>query len=201
MLGLSAGVLAVAKRRLGEGELSLVLQQHQALVIELGLQRIELGGHGLAAHHLLLPAVPRFGFAPTQPADAPGGQQQVEPLDVVAKPLIAPSLAHLTRERAQLALDFEDDVVEPCEIPLGGVELGEGLALASLVLGDPGRLLEQETAVPRVVGEDVVHHRTLDHRVGVASHAGVEEEIADILEAARRLVQEVLGEAGAEDAA
>ncbi len=52
----------------------------------------------------------------------------------------------------------------------------------------------------RVVREDVVHHLPLDHGVGVAAHARVEEEVLDVLEPAGRLVEVVLGKARAEDA-
>ncbi len=53
----------------------------------------------------------------------------------------------------------------------------------------------------RVVGQHVVHHRALDHGVGVAAHAGVEEQVANVAQAARGLVEEVLRDAGAEHAA
>ena len=41
--------------------------------------------------------------------------------------------------------------------------------------------------MPGGVGQDIIDLRAFDHRVGVAAHAGVEEEVADVLEPARRV--------------
>ena len=55
--------------------------------------------------------------------------------------------------------------------------------------------------MPGGVGQDIIDLRAFDHRVGVAAHAGVEEQVADVAQAARGLVEEVFGHAGAEHAA
>jgi hypothetical protein len=163
VLRLAACLLAVAQRRLGERKLALALEQHQLPVVEPGFERVQRGGDPFAAHRLLLPALVRVGLAAAQGRHLAGGEREVERLRMVLEPLVAAGLAHLARQRAQLALDLEHDVVEPREVALGGVQLGEGFALAGLVLGDPGRLLEQEAAVAGVVREHVVHHLSLDH--------------------------------------
>ena len=198
VLGLGACVLAVAQPRLRRGQLALEFQQRQLLIVDGGFEPVHCGGDALAPHRLLLPLLAQLVLALLQLADASGRELQVERPDLVAQPLIAARLADLTRERAQLALDLEHDVVETGEIAFGGVELVERLLLALLVLGDARRLLEQEPAMTRVVRQDVVDHRTLDHRVGVAAHARVEEQVADVAQPTRGLIEEVLAHSRAE---
>jgi hypothetical protein len=201
VLGGHAGLLAVLEAALRGHELALEFEQRQLAVGERGLAAVELGREPFAANRLLLPLVARLGLAFAQRVDGACGQRQVEVANVVAKPLEPARLADLARERAQLALDLEHDVVQAREVVFGGVQLAERFLLALLVLGDAGRLLEQEPAMAGVVREDVVHHRALDDRVRMAAHARVEEQVADVAQPARRLVEEVLGHAGTEHAA
>ena len=198
MLRPPARLLAVAQAALGRGELALELEQGELLLVEPGFHRVQRGGDALAPHRLFLPALGRLGLLPLEVVHAAGAELEVEVADPVPQALVAARLADLSRQRAQLALDLEHDVVEAREIPLGGLELVQGLPLARLVLGDAGGFLEQEPAVAGVVGQNVVDHLALDHRVGMAAHPGVEEQVADVLEPAGSLVDEVLREAGAE---
>src|SRR5262245_48477321 len=52
--------------------------------------------------------------------------------------------------------------------------------------------LEQEATMSGSVGEHVIDHGALDHRVGVAAHPRAIEQVTDVAQAHGRLVEEIL---------
>ncbi len=129
------------------------------------------------------------------------GQQQVEPAHLLEQPLVPARLADLTRERAHLAPDFVEQVAQPQQVRLGLFQLALRLAAAGLVLDDARALFDETAQFLRVLVEDLVDHRQLDHGVGGVAHAAFPEQVAQILEADRGAVDEVLADAVARDAA
>ena len=107
----------------------------------------------------------------------------------------------LAAERLQLASDLAGEVGQPREVGLHGVELAEGLLLASSVLQDAGGLLDEAAAV---LGARVQHGVELplaDDHVHLAPEAGVAQELLHVEQAARLAVDGVLARAVAEQRA
>ena len=77
-------------------------------------------------------------------------QQRLGAPDLLAEPAIALRLARLLLQRLELRLDRRDDVVEPREIVLGGVELQLGLVAARMQPGGAGGLVEQKPPLGRL---------------------------------------------------
>jgi hypothetical protein len=115
--------------------------------------------------------------------------------------LVAPRLAGLALQGDDLPLDLAQDVGQAQQVLLGLVQLADGLALVGLVLGDAAGFLEHLAAVFGTRAQDAVDAALLHQRVGVGADAGVHEQALDVLQAAGRLVDEVLAFPGAEHAA
>src|SRR6185503_17683739 len=109
---------------------------------------------------------------------------------------VARRAARLAPDRPEFALDFADDVVEPEEVLGHLVQAGLGLLLAGAVAGDARGLVEDEPPVARVARHEPVDLALLDDRVVVGADARPVQEVADVLQAARRAVQEILAVAG-----
>ncbi len=128
-------------------------------------------------------------------------EPEIDRADLVPHAPVLARLPHLARQRAHFALDLADHVVHAREVGMREIELLERLFLAGLVAHDPGGFLEEEAAVAALVREHVVHHAALDQGVGVRPHAGVEEEVAHVAQAAEIPIDEVLALRVAERAA
>ncbi len=115
--------------------------------------------------------------------------------------LIALRLARLALQRIDLAAHLAEDVLDAEEVRLGVLELAERLFLLAFEFGDARRLLEDGAAVLRAGREDLVDLPLLHDRVGGPADAGVHEELVDVAQAARVLVDLVLAGAVAEEAA
>src|SRR5690625_7468271 len=72
----------------------------------------------------------------------------------LAVPFCLPALA---REAPDLRLDLPDQVFEPLEISVSGLEPSFGCSSSIFVSPDASRLLEDLTAVIGPVGGDVIH--------------------------------------------
>src|SRR5690606_13247214 len=107
--------------------------------------------------------------------------------------------APLPAQTPDLRVDLGDQVLEPRQIRLRSVQPPLGRLAAVLVPADPRRLLEEEPALLRALGEDPVHHPLLDDGIGVRAQPGVAEEVEDVLQPARRAVQLVLAATLAEE--
>ena len=79
----------------------------------------------------------------------------------------------LATQRLELAADLGEQVAEPGEVALGGVELAERLLLALAVLEDAGRLLDEAAPVLGGRVQDRVELALADDDVHLAADAGV----------------------------
>ena len=91
--------------------------------------------------------------------------------------------------------------VEPQQVRLRRLQLPQRLLLLRLVFGDARRFLENRAPILRPRREDHVDLPLLHDRVGRAADARIHEELVDVLQPARRLVQQILRAAIAENAA
>ena len=83
-------------------------------------------------------------------ADLVAGNENVETAHLVAQLLVALCLAHLTLERADLALHFAQDVRLSQKVLLRLLDLADRLLAVCLELRDSGGLLEHRAAVLRL---------------------------------------------------
>ena len=91
----------------------------------------------------------------------------------------------LAAQRLELAADLAEQVAEPGQVALGGVELAERLLLALAVLEDAGGLLDEAAAVLGGRVQDRVELALPDDHVHLAADAGVGEQLLDVEQAAR----------------
>ncbi len=110
-------------------------------------------------------------------------------------------LGGLALERGHLSRDFLEDVVYAGEILLGGFEAELGEALLGLEAGDAGGFFDDAAAVEGLGAEELADALLADHGVGFAAEAGAHEDVLNVAQATDLAVEEVLGVAGAEEAA
>ena len=91
----------------------------------------------------------------------------------------------LAAQRLELAADLGEQVVEPGEVALAGVELAERLLLALAVLEDARGLLDEPAPVLRRRVQDLVELALADDDVHLAADAGVREQLLDVEQPAR----------------
>ena len=91
----------------------------------------------------------------------------------------------LAAERLELAADLAEQVAEPGQVAVGGVELAERLLLALAVLEDAGGLLDEAAAVLGGRVQDRVELALADDHVHLAADAGVGEQLLDVEQPAR----------------
>jgi hypothetical protein len=92
-------------------------------------------------------------------------------------------------------------VVEALEVIAGAAHPSFRLAPALLVLGDPGRLLQEEPQVLRARLDEARDHPLLDDGVAARPQTRTEEEVLDVPPAAARAIEEIAGLAVARDLA
>src|SRR3990170_4845427 len=101
--------------------------------------------------------------------------------------------AGLPLERGHLSLELAQHVLDPHEVLPRTGHLPLGGQLAAAEARRPRRLLEEEAELLRLRADELVDASLLDDRVGAGTHARAEEELRDVLQPARRAVDEVLG--------
>ncbi len=107
---------------------------------------------------------------------------------------VALGLLRLPAQRAHPLVELGDDVRDPHEVLPGLVELLFGRLLLGLELGDAGGLFDQHAAILRLGRDDQADAALLDDRVRLRADAGAEEEVRDVTQPTRRLVDVVLAE-------
>ncbi len=115
--------------------------------------------------------------------------------------LIALRLGGLQFHRAELLLDFVEDVAQALQVLVDALQFPQRLDLAGLEAADAGGFFENSAPL---LGRGLQQHvdaALLDDAVGVVPGAAAEEEVLDVLEAADLAVDEVFALAGAVDAA
>ena len=91
----------------------------------------------------------------------------------------------LLLERAQLAADFPQQVLQPDQAGLGRLEPALGPLLAPAELEDARRLLDDQAALLRAGVEDGVEVALRHDHVLLATDPGVGEQLLDVEQAAR----------------
>ena len=107
----------------------------------------------------------------------------------------------LTFERAELAADFAEEVLQAQEVGLRGVEPALRLLLALAVLEHAGGFLDDPSTILGTSVEHGVDLTLADDDVLLAADAGVGEQLLDIEETTRHVVDGVLAVAAAEQRA
>ena len=110
-------------------------------------------------------------------------------------------LGRLALERAQLAVDLARDVPRALEVRVHRAELAQRALLALLVLEDAGGFLDERATLFGAGVQHLVETALADDRVRVAAQPRVVQQVLDVHEACRRVVDEVLGLAVAVHAA
>ncbi|GGQ92753.1 hypothetical protein GCM10010195_55860 [Kitasatospora griseola] len=109
-----------------------------------------------------------------------------------------PGDLRLPPQRAELAAQFGDQVLDPVQVGLHRVDLPQRLLLALAVLEDAGRLLDEGAPAHRVGVQHGVELSLADDHVHLAADAGVGEQFLDVQEPADGAVERVLAAAVAE---
>ena len=124
----------------------------------------------------------------------------VEVLQLHRHLLVTPRLARLALERADLPLHLADEVFDAQEVLVGVLQLAERLLLLRFELRDACRLLEDHAPVLRLALDDL-RDVALGHD-GVAGlpHPRAHEELLNVPQPARHLVDVILRSAVPEDA-
>ena len=120
---------------------------------------------------------------------------------LVAQGQIMPGRLARLGQRLQLAFQLRDDVLHAGEVVAHVGQALFALLLARAVFDDACRFLEDAAAVLALLGEDLTDAALADDRVALLAHAGITEELDDIAQAARRLVDVVFALAAAVHAA
>jgi hypothetical protein len=165
------------------GGLRLGLAQRRHGGGRLGLAGAGGGGDAGALGHRRLGGGERVGggllpLRRLQPLQVQQGG--VGAADVLVEVAVAVGLAGLLLQRLELALQGDDDVVEPGQVGLGGAQPELGLVAPRMQPGDAGRLLEQGAAVGRLGVDDGTDPALAHQRGGVGAGGGVGEQQLDV---------------------
>ena len=133
--------------------------------------------------------------------DLAAGDEDPQRRQLADQLAVAAGRLGLALERAQLAADLAEQVLDAQQVGLGGVEAALGLLLALAELEDAGGLLDDRPAVLGAGVEDGVDLALADDDVLLAADAGVGEQLLHVEQAARHVVDGVLAVAAAEQRA
>ena len=143
-------------------------------------------GRGLLGAMLALPP----GFL--QATELVHGKYPRELVRSLGKVAMFAGAVHLALKRAQLARDLAADVAGTGEVLVHALDLARGALLAALVLGDARGLLDERAALLRAALKDGVELALADDGMGILAQARIVQDVLDIHESARALVDEVL---------
>ena len=104
---------------------------------------------------------------------------------------VLPRFLSLALERAQVALDFLDDVVQARKIGLGRFHLAERFFLPRLVLGDAGGFFDQQAPLFGLGVDDLADLSLLDDRVAFGADAGIHEKLLNVFEPRWHAIDEI----------
>ncbi len=97
----------------------------------------------------------------------------------------------LSLQAPNIAFDFIDDIFQTGKIFLRGIQLALGGAALGFIFIDPGRFFKKEFSLCFVLIQDLFNHFQFDHRISIIAHAGIDEQVLNILQTNRNLVQQV----------
>ena len=143
----------------------------------------------------------RLALPPGEPSVAQQKQPHVDLAQRVGQSQVFPRRVRLLLQRRQMALQLLKHVQHPHEVLVRALQPSLGLLLARAEAADARRLLKDGAAVLAALAEDVVDAALADDGIALLAHAGVAEQVHDVLEAAGGAVHEVLAVAAAVDAA
>ncbi len=147
---------------------------HRRLLVSEGVQL--LGGRGQSGRGVIIPA---------------DGEPEIDVPGSILIPLVTLGLAGLALEAPHLPLHLGDNVGDPKEVLVGGVELSEGFGFPVLVPGDPGGFLDENPPLLGTRLGDGPDVSLADHRVRPASHPAAQKDVVDVLEPAGPLVEKI----------
>ena len=98
----------------------------------------------------------------------------------------------LALQRTELTADLSQQVLDPRQVRLGGGQPALGALLATAVLQDTRRLLDDQAALLGAGVEDAVDVALGDDDVLLTADAGVAQQLLDVEQAARHAVDRVL---------
>ena len=181
-------------------EQALLLQQRLELLELAGLLVVAVlreldGGVGLVV------ARAEAGVVLLQAAQVVDAQADGEPGELLLDVVGALGLVDLALERLELAVDLAGDDLGAGQVLVHRGELAQAALLAATVLGDVRGLLDELAALLGAARQDRVKLALRDDGVRVLAQSGVVQDVLDVHEARRRVVDEVLGLAGAVHAA
>jgi putative solute:sodium symporter small subunit len=101
-------------------------------------------------------------------------------------------LSLLARQRPDLRLHFGEQVLEPLQIACGFFETSCGGVTTITVQADAGCFLEQRTTLIGPIGEEQVDHLRFDHHAGIAAEPGAPQQVLDVAQACRRVVEQIV---------
>ena len=134
-------------------------------------------------------------------ADLAPGEEQPQAVELGHQVAVAAGGLGLALQRPQLAPDLAQEVLQPQQVALGGLEPALGLLLALAELQDTGGLLDDGPPVLGPGVEDGVDLALAHDHVLLAADAAVGQQLLDVEQAARHAVDGVLALAGAEERA
>ena len=136
-----------------------------------------------------------------QTRDLVTGEVDADGPQLLDQPAVAARGVGLALQRRELSAHLAQQVVEPQQVALGGLEPALGALAALAELEDPGGFLDDRASVFGTRVEHRVELALADDDVLLATDAGVGEQLLDVEQPARRAVDLVLGVAGAEQRA
>ena len=109
--------------------------------------------------------------------------------------LVAARGRRLALQVADLLVDFVAHVLQALEVFARVGDARLGFLAALLVAGDAGGFLDEGAHVIGLGLDDARDHALLDDGVAARSQAGAQEQLRDVLAAATRAIQEIVGRA------
>jgi hypothetical protein len=155
------------------------------LLRDLGREGGDAALQGVQVLQDLLPGGFQFlGLAGQQ--DALGG------LDGGVQIQSPPGLGGLALQGILLLDQLEKNIVQAQQVGPGVLQAALGVGPAQLVAGDPGGFFQQGAPVLGLGGEDEIDLPLLDEGVGPGAHAGIHEQVLDVLQTALPAVDAVI---------
>src|SRR4029077_9483260 len=105
----------------------------------------------------------------------------------------------LVSKQSDLAAHLLDNILHPQQVGFGVFQLAQRLFFLRLVFRYPCRLFKNRPPVLRSTAQDEVDLALLHDGVGASTDTGIHEKLMDIAQPARRLVEEILALAIAEN--
>ena len=182
------------------------------LLLQLRQLGLDFGERQPAGHDLSIARVDRRAqivdgegeiVAPS-PEHGPGGDEleklvagdpQLEVAQLVAVATVALGLLGLAAQGGDPAFELGDDVADAHQVLTRRLDLALRRGLLRLEAGDPGGLVDDVTTLLGLARDDLADLALLDARVALGAGPGAHQQLGDVAQAGRNLVDQVLGRA------